>query len=194
MHIVNAYIPKKTVQAVCNPSGGVKDCQINISSPLLPVNTLKNIAELALRIASLKGSPQLIEWGIRNEEIIIFQSRPVTQNSTPQFKHTPSQKPIFSYKQKLSGIVASPGYAHGLTKLLDDANGLASLKAGEIVVGKHLVPEMVVYLENTAGIVTETGGLTSHAAVIARELDIPAIVSVTNALQHLHPLRCAGRG
>jgi pyruvate,water dikinase len=185
MDIISASIPTKTIQSVCKPFGGVQDCSINITSPLLPVNTLRSISELALRISNIKGSPQLIEWGIRNGEIIVFQSRPAISNSLPPSKFQLELMSKLKYKRKLTGIVASPGYACGIAKTLDDTDGYALFQDGEIVVGKHFIPEMVESFENVVAIVAETGGLTSHAAVIARELNIPAIVSVTNALQHI---------
>ena len=66
---------------------------------------------------------------------------------------------------------------------------LASAPAGTVIVAHDLTPSMTVGLkrENIAGIITETGGATSHSAILARALEIPAVLSVPGALEAIAP-------
>jgi len=184
-HIVSASVPKKTIKSLCNPSGGTMDYKLDIEFPLLPLSKINEIVDVAVNIEIHKKTPQLIEWGILYDELIIFQSRPITNGSQPIKTHSYKPSNKFLFERKLTGIVASPGFAQGLSRTIYESDDLESINRGEIVVGKHLTPEMVVSLQNAVGIISEAGGITSHAAVIARELNVPAIVSVTNALQQI---------
>ncbi len=185
LSIIETHISNKSRKIKCNPLGGTVEKKINISSSLLSLKMLKEIAKTAISITRVQGSPQLIEWGISDNKIIIFQSRPMTiaplSSSRSPFLHD------FDYSglKKLSGIVVNPGSAHGITRLLNDPDNASPFDSNEIAISKHIIPEMVIALNGAAAIISEDGGLTSHASIIARELNIPAIVSVENACEVL---------
>jgi len=86
----------------------------------------------------------------------------------------------------VKGIAASPGVAVGAAKIcltLEDAK--KKLKKGDILVTKMTDPDWVPYMRLAAAIVTDEGGRTSHAAIVSRELGIPAVVGTGNATSAL---------
>lgn len=84
-----------------------------------------------------------------------------------------------------SGIVASRGIAKGLVKIIKTIKDMDKVKKGDILVASTTRPELMPALRRCAAIVTDTGGITSHAAIISRELKIPCIVGTDIATQVL---------
>ena len=83
----------------------------------------------------------------------------------------------------LKGISASPGQAVAKTYLLSGINQhLQSVPSGRILVAKSITPDWLPLLQKAVGVITEQGGKTSHGAIIARELGIPAVVGVKDAI------------
>jgi pyruvate,water dikinase len=83
------------------------------------------------------------------------------------------------------GIGASPGVAMAPVLVLPDRLESMSLKPGQIMVKGAIAPQDTWILKEAAGLITEEGGITSHGAIVARELGIPAIVGVEQATHHL---------
>lgn len=84
--------------------------------------------------------------------------------------------------RRLKGTAASSGSVKGYAAVHHGGAESLSLKPGEILVTTITDPSMfVMILENAAGIVTDLGGITSHPAIIARELNIPCVVGVQTA-------------
>lgn len=84
-----------------------------------------------------------------------------------------------------SGIVASRGTAKGYVKIIKTTKDMSKVKKGDILVASTTRPELMPALRRCAAIVTDTGGITSHAAIISRELKIPCIVGTNIATQVL---------
>ena len=84
-------------------------------------------------------------------------------------------------KETLTGLVGSPGYAKGPVRILRSLADIPTIKPGEIMVVSGTSVEYIVAMETAAGIVAEFGGITGHAAVIARELQKPCLTQVENA-------------
>ena len=82
---------------------------------------------------------------------------------------------------ELSGAGASPGVAEGVARVVADANDFARIQAGDILVTTTTTPAWTPLFPSLAGLVTETGGILSHAAVVAREYRLPAVVGATGA-------------
>lgn len=80
----------------------------------------------------------------------------------------------------LKGVVASPGEIKGIAKILLSTKEGAKLNVGDILVATNTSPEFVPFMKKAAAILTEKGGLTSHAAIVSRELGIPCIVGIKN--------------
>jgi len=127
-------------------------------------------------LEDLYGMPQDIEWAIKNKEIFILQSRPIT---TIKKKKDPNEK--VATTAILEGLGASPGIAYGEAKLVSDASELGKVKDGDILVAVMTTPDMVPAMKRAAAIITDEGGLTCHAAIVARELGCPAVVGTRRA-------------
>ena len=83
----------------------------------------------------------------------------------------------------VQGTCASQGKAEGVVKIVRTVRDLALVGHGDILMASMTRPEMVVAMEKAAAIVTDEGGITSHAAVVSRELGIPCVVGTRNATQ-----------
>ncbi|MEB3359324.1 MAG: putative PEP-binding protein, partial [Synechococcales bacterium] len=80
---------------------------------------------------------------------------------------------------------AAPGYAVGRVQVIDSGQAATTASQPTILVASHIAPDQLIALQQVVGIVSEQGGLTSHAAIIARELGIPAVVGATGATRRL---------
>ncbi len=85
-------------------------------------------------------------------------------------------------KAVVKGIAASPGVAVGRVRIcLTPEEARAKMSKGDILVTKMTNPDWVPYMRIASAIITDEGGMTSHAAIVSRELGIPAIVGTGNA-------------
>lgn len=139
------------------------------------------LAEIGKKLEKHYYFPQDSEWAIEKNTIYIVQTRPVT-TITKQRKEAQIDKytPVI-----LRGAPASPGIASGATKVLLTAKEIDKIQKGEILVAPQTNPDFVPAMKKAAAIVTEMGGRTSHAAIVSRELGIPAIVGAEHATKLL---------
>jgi pyruvate,water dikinase len=77
----------------------------------------------------------------------------------------------------LSGCAASPGVAEGIARVVLDVDGIAAVQSGEILVAPATTPTWLAVFGRIAAVVTDTGGVTSHAAIVCREYRLPAVTS-----------------
>lgn len=87
--------------------------------------------------------------------------------------------------KELKGLVANTGYARGRAKIILQKRDFNKIEFGDILVTKMTNPDFIVVLEKCAGVITDIGGVTSHAAVIARELNKPCIIGTVFATKVL---------
>ncbi len=83
----------------------------------------------------------------------------------------------------IQGHTASQGYAKGIAKIISDKNSFNKFKEGDILITSMTRPEFVPLMKKAAGIVTDEGGITCHAAIISRELEKPCIIGTQTATQ-----------
>lgn len=84
---------------------------------------------------------------------------------------------------ELVGTCASQGMAKGKVKIIKDRSELHKVEKGDILVTRLTTPDFIMAMEKAAAIVTDIGGLTSHAAIVSRELGIPCVVGTETATQ-----------
>lgn len=98
-------------------------------------------------------------------------------------------------KPALKGIAASPGVAEGKAFICQTAADLSGFQEGEIIVTRITDPTMVQAMIRAAGIVTDIGGITSHPAILSREMGIPCVVNTqtaTKTIRHGKRVRVDG--
>jgi pyruvate, water dikinase len=167
------------------------------SQPVLSLEQFQELAYLGRQIQSEFNMPLKLEWTLARSTNHPTQTNNPLQTLpvfyftqvTPQFSSTaqalhPAE--ISNIKTQIlpqaahfqTGLAAAPGRAVAAAWLLDQNADLTAVPANVIVVASVVTPEQVIGLRQAAGLVTEQGGMTSHAAILARELGIPAIVGV----------------
>lgn len=131
-----------------------------------------------------ENRPMDIEWakdGFRGD-LFIVQARP----ETVQSQKTMDVLETYHLDQKGPVIVRGKGVgekiANGKTRVISDAAHLASFNPGEILVADTTTPDWEPVMKTAAAIVTNRGGRTCHAAIVSRELGIPAVVGTENAM------------
>jgi len=82
---------------------------------------------------------------------------------------------------ELKGQCASPGYAKGIVRIIHSPEDMGKMQQGDILVAPATNPDVVPAMKKAAAIVTNTGGLTAHAAIVSRELNIPCVVGTKTA-------------
>lgn len=85
----------------------------------------------------------------------------------------------------ITGQIASAGKIEGIVRIVKTTSDAYHLKKGEIMVTSMITPDLVLALNSAAGIITDEGGITCHAAIIAREFNIPCIVGTNCATKKL---------
>lgn len=135
------------------------------------------LASLGLQVERHYGAPQDIEWAEEGGSWYLVQTRPIT--TLVQVQPAAAGEPL------ISGLGASPGIAHGKVRVLKTPEDGAKLVAGEILVAPMTSPDWVPTIRRAAALVTDSGGVTSHAAIVSRELRIPCIVGTRTATQVL---------
>lgn len=133
--------------------------------------------------------PQDIEWAVEKGKIYITQTRPITtiKTTTQTYMSLSGDRHEIAHTHVvlLKGDPASPGIASGPVKIVHNADEIDKVKPGDVLVAPQTNPDYVPAMRKVVAIVTETGGRTSHAAIVSRELGIPAIVGAGGATKKL---------
>lgn len=148
---------------------------------------VEKLAQYAVIIEQHYGCPMDIEWGRdgTDGQLYILQARPETVKSQGKGKVE------LRYKLKSHGEVLAKGRAIGqkigigIVRLVNDINEMDRVQAGDVLVTDMTDPNWEPVMKRASAIVTNRGGRTCHAAIIARELGIPAIVGCGDATEVL---------
>ncbi|MFT5353462.1 MAG: pyruvate,water dikinase [Polyangiales bacterium] len=137
---------------------------------------LTELGQMVLAIEKHYGAPQDIEWALAEDgRFWIVQSRPIT-----------TLTPSALGDVLLSGLGAAPGQASGPVMRLDKPSDAARFSDGDVLVAKMTSPDWVPVMRRASALVTESGGMTCHAAIVSRELGLPCIVGARGATTVLH--------
>lgn len=85
----------------------------------------------------------------------------------------------------LKGVAASNGTVQGIVKIVSGVKDIPGFQEGCILVTEMTEPSMTIMMNKAVAIITDKGGLTSHPAIVSRELGIPCVVATKNATQTL---------
>jgi pyruvate,water dikinase len=170
--------------------GGMRHTTRNVPTPkgdrhsfCLSDFDVLELADFAMTIEAHYGRPMDIEWakdGL-DGKLYIVQARPETVAS----QHLTSS--LETYVLEHTGEVVSKGrsvggrIATGTSRIIENSLHLGQFRPGEVLVADTTTPDWEPVMKTAAAIVTNRGGRTCHAAIIARELGIPAVVGTGNA-------------
>ena len=169
------HIGRKQEQIVSGPDGDVLEALEGERSwqRVLGDDEIRALAALGMQIEAHYGVPQDIEWCYVGPELFIVQSRPITTLSH-DVDGAPDE-PI------LHGLGVGNKRAVGVVRVLDSPDQGAKLDPGDILVAEMTSPDWVPIMRRAGGLVTDAGGSTCHAAIVSRELGVPAIVGTRRA-------------
>ena len=152
----------------------------------LSEDNLLQLARWAMTIEQYYGKPMDIEWAQDGPDgpLFIVQARPETVHSQAD-----NSLKVYSRKGKavtlVEGLAVGASAGGGPVRVIREASQIAQFQPGEILVTSITDPDWEPIMKQAAGIVTERGGRTSHAAIVARELGIPAVVGAAGAMSVL---------
>ncbi len=154
--------------------------------PVLSDEEVVSVAALGRRIESHYGSPQDTEWAFDPDGLLwMLQSRPITtlhDEPQPSDAAAPTSEP---QAVLLRGLGGAPGVAGGAARVLGSLDDAANLGDGDVLVTHMTAPDWLPLMRRSAAIVTDSGGMTCHAAIVSRELGIPCVVGTGEATRKL---------
>ncbi|MDB2241186.1 phosphoenolpyruvate synthase [Halorubrum ezzemoulense] len=198
-------VADKKVEMVKDPDTG-ETVQLDVdedrrSERVLSDGEIGDLVELGERVEDHYGAPQDVEWAIYGGEIYMLQSRPITTIREDAGDEggasgadaaaadgegaTTARGGDDDADVLVDGLGASPGVVSGAVRLVHKLDHLDQVQEGDVMVTEMTMPDMVPAMKRAAGIVTDEGGMTSHAAIISRELGVPAVVGTGNGTRVL---------
>ncbi|HZD43246.1 MAG TPA: phosphoenolpyruvate synthase [Methanomicrobiales archaeon] len=134
-----------------------------------------------------KPEPMDIEWAKdgENGELFIVQARPETVQSQKAMDvletyHLDKKGPLLVKGESIGDKIAN-----GKARIIEDVSRLGSFKPGEVLIADSTTPDWEPVMKTAAAIVTNRGGRTSHAAIVSREIGIPAVVGTENGTEEI---------
>lgn len=194
LKIKERRISRKTLMYTRDPETG-KTVNVAVpeekqNEPCLSDEEILKLSELGKRIEQHYGKAMDIEWAIDQDlpfpdSLFIVQARPETVWSAKSMETsaTEERKIGETLKVVVKGIPAGKrGYGVGSAKVVLTPEAAArEIMKGDILVTDMTNPDFVPFMKIASGVVTDKGGVTSHAAIVSRELNIPCIVGTEYA-------------
>ncbi len=189
LKIIDKKVVSQERMIVQKPGGGTEWVPVppeKRSQQKLPDNKIVELAKIGRMIEDIYGFPQDIEWALEEGRLYIVQSRAITTIGRKEKDVEVREEEEENNEEVLvRGIPASPGIGRGRVVIVKDMSDLSRVKKGDVLVTTMTTPDMVPAMEKASAIVTDEGGMTSHAAIVSRELGIPAVVGTGNATKVL---------
>ena len=190
--VIVKNLGRKDRKLIYAKKGGLKEIKVNEKQQLkfsLTDKEALTLAEWGVQIEEYyskirkKWMPQDIEWAKdgKTGKLFIVQARPETVHSTAkkniykEYKLDTDKEPI------LKGIAIGDKIGQGKVRVIPNVKNISQFKKGEILVTKMTDPDWVPIMKMASAIITDEGSKTAHAAIVSRELGIPAIVGTKNA-------------
>jgi len=184
--ITTKSIVAQTKQLVRSKEGNKS---ITVSRPYQKLQKLDdeqilNLAKIGERIEKHYYFPQDIEWAAADGTLYIVQTRPVTTIKGSKIDKDETTKSNILDKSLdvlAQGAPASPVIGSGPVVVIHSPKELSRVKKGDVLVTEMTNPDYVPAMKRAAGVVTDRGGRTSHAAIVSRELGIACVVGTGKA-------------
>jgi len=188
--IVKEAISNKTQMTIRAPSEGgggfLKEVPVPDDlreAPCITEDQAIALGKYALEIEKHYGQPMDIEWALDEDDNRLYtvQARPETVWYQKAVKKEEAAPMSGEKKRLLRGLPASPGLVAGKAHVILDAKNIGEFQSGEILVTEMTSPDWGPAMRKARAIVTNSGGITCHAAIVSRELGIPCVVGAGNA-------------
>jgi pyruvate,water dikinase len=179
---------KKMIYASGGATRNVPTSKAEREAFVLSDAEILELARYACVIERHYGQPMDMEWAKDGETglLYIVQARPETVQSRAAIGSLKSYTVKSAGPKLLEGLSVGEAVASGEVCLIDSAADIDRFIDGAILVTSTTDPDWVPIMKRAAAIITDHGGRTSHAAIVSRELGLPAIVGTGNATHVLH--------
>ncbi len=166
----------------------------NVPTPLkdqqrfvLSDEEILHLARWGVVIEKHYGMPMDIEWAKdgKDQKLYIVQARPETVQSQRQADHFKTYTLEEKGKQLCKGLAIGDAIVAGKVQVIKKISAIHQFQEGNILVTEMTAPDWVPIMQKASAIITDHGGRTSHAAIVSRELGIPALVGTNNATKLL---------
>ena len=185
LHIKERDIKGKELVIESKPSGGTVTRMLQGDEGRQPTLSDDEVGELAVlgsRIEEHYASAQDTEWAFDPDgKAWMLQSRPVTSAGGDGG----ADGRVHLGAELVKGLGAAPGLASGPVRVIRELSDATRLNAGDVLVTHMTAPDWVPLMRKAAAIVTDSGGMTCHAAIVSRELGIPCLVGTSEATTRL---------
>ena len=170
------------------PTRNVPTSKAERAAFVLGDGEILTLARWACGIEHHYGCPMDMEWAKDGEsnELFIVQARPETVQSRRQASALKSYRVKSKGRTLVTGLSIGEAVTTGRVCLIESPRDIDRFVDGAILVTRTTDPDWVPIMRRAAAIVTDHGGRTSHAAIVSRELGLPAIVGTGNATEVLH--------
>jgi len=180
----------KMVYAEDNSSSPVTTTEVELEDRLrfsLNDSQIEELAQYAMKIESHYGRAMDIEWALdgMDGKIYIVQARPETVKSRQSSQNIERYKLLETSNILVEGRAIGQKIGTGKTKIINDLSEMDSINKGDVLVTDMTDPDWEPVMKLASAIITNRGGRTCHAAIIARELGVPAIVGTGDATKLL---------
>lgn len=178
----------QTVMEVRQYPSGVKKVNVpkeKINARKLTDDQVIAVARLSAKVHQHYFFPQDSEFAVENGKVYLVQTRPITTLDMGKGVQKITESQVAKLKQVLQGEPASFGIGFGKVVKIKTATEIDKVKAGDVLVTEMTSPDFVPAMKRAAAIITDKGGQTSHAAIVSRELGIPAVVGTKTSTKIL---------
>jgi len=191
--IISRTMGSKLVKMIYKEGGGSETVDTSIEEQQAWSATdaeVEALAEMAIKIEKHYGRPMDIEWAKDGDDgkLYIVQARPETVASQKKVGIIEEYKMLSKGGEVVSeGRAVGARIGAGKVNILKSIDEMSAFKEGQVLVADMTDPDWEPIMKKAGAIVTNRGGRTCHAAIIARELGIPAVVGTADATEVLAP-------
>ncbi len=171
-----------------HPTKNVPTSKAERAAYVLDDEDILKLGRWAVIIEQHYGRPMDMEWAKDGEsgELFIVQARPETVQSRRTAGAIRTYRIKSKGKKLISGLSIGDAVVAGKVCIIDSPKEIDRFVDGAVLVTQTTDPDWVPIMKRAAAIVTDHGGRTSHAAIVSRELGLPAVVGTENATEVLH--------
>ena len=196
MGIIEKKLGDKEVKLVRNEDHEEGDNQENIEEKVpqsdqekfcVTDNQVQELAKYALRIEEHYNKPMDIEWVLdgQTKEMYIVQARPETVQAEKDENVIKEYKLEEESEVLLEGESIGSKIGQGKAHVLNSPKEIDQFEEGEVLVTDMTDPDWEPIMKKAGAIITNKGGRTSHAAIVSREIGVPAVIGTENATSQL---------